>query len=159
MQGAAAEDQIVPADTCSIGRHELDEPADTAEHRPARTTLPMTVRVFVPGTATNTMVPQNRNFWIQAQALPEVSAGRGIGLFNSQLSVTLRHRRTGKGRVRTGKARPVVERALIPRLYWTRPRVSAGQTGAPPGTRTPNPRIKSLSGASSTEFISVRAAG
>ena len=102
---------------------------------------------------------QNRNFWIQAQALPEVSAGRGIGLFNSQLSVTLRHRRTGKGRVRTGKARPVVERALIPRLYWTRPRVSAGQTGAPPGTRTPNPRIKSLSGASSTEFISVRAAG
>jgi hypothetical protein len=68
VQGAAAEDQIVPADTCSIGRHELDEPADTAEHPPARTTLPMTVRVFVPGTATNTMVPQNRNLWIQAQA-------------------------------------------------------------------------------------------
>src|SRR5215469_13999838 len=36
--------------------------------------------------------------------------------------------------------------------------VSRDFTGAPPGTRTPNPRIKSLSGASSPGFIRVRAA-
>jgi len=58
VHGAAAEDQIVLADTGSrIGGHELDDPADAAEHPLARTTLPMTVRLFVPGPAANTMVP------------------------------------------------------------------------------------------------------
>ena len=58
MHGAAAKDQIVPADTSRIGGHELNDPADAPEHTPpARTTLPMTARLFVPGTAANTMVP------------------------------------------------------------------------------------------------------
>ena len=71
MHGAAAEDQIVPADTGGIGGHELDDPADAAEHRLARTTLLMIVRLFVPGTAANTMVPLS-------VSVPLVAAAAGM---------------------------------------------------------------------------------
>jgi hypothetical protein len=71
VHGAAAEDQIVPADTSRIGRHELDDPADAAEHPLARTTLLITVRVFVPGPATNTIVPLS-------VSVPLVAAAAGM---------------------------------------------------------------------------------
>ena len=71
MHGAAAENQIVPADTSRIGGHELDDPADALNTPLARTTLPMTVRVFGPGPATNTMVPLS-------VSVPLVAAAAGM---------------------------------------------------------------------------------
>jgi len=55
VHGAAAGDQIVLAN--GIAGHNLDEPADALERPSATTTLLMTVRVSVPGTGTNTMLP------------------------------------------------------------------------------------------------------
>ena len=58
----------------------------------------------------------------------------------------------------TAQGRPIVERVFVPRLCRARPASDQVRTGAPPGTRTPNPRIKSLTGARSPGFMSVRAA-
>lgn len=57
----------------------------------------------------------------RANTIPHEAAGRGIGLFNGQLSVTLRHQHTANNRVGTGKARAIVERALVPLICWARP--------------------------------------
>ena len=67
-------------------------------------------------------------------------------------------RRRGKlvGRTLTAVAARCI--AGAERGSYIRP-VARAFTGAPPGTRTPNPRIQSLSMASSLGFMGVRAAG
>jgi hypothetical protein len=70
VHGATAEDQIVLADTSSGGTSSTARP--TPLNKPlARTTLLMTVRVFVPGPATNTMVPLS-------VSVPLVAASAGM---------------------------------------------------------------------------------
>jgi Transposase IS116/IS110/IS902 family len=64
-----------------------------------------------------------------------------------------RRYREGKDRVRTTD-RGTSTRSMTLRAATC---VLPGQTGAPPGTRTPNPRIKSLSGPSSPGLRCVRA--
>lgn len=66
VQGAAGENQIVLAN--GIAEHDLDEPADASERPVATTTLLITVRVFVPGTAANTMVPLSVSLPLAAAA-------------------------------------------------------------------------------------------
>jgi hypothetical protein len=73
VHGAGAEDQVVPGDASRVGGHALDDSADAAEHPLASTTLLMTVRLFVPGTAANTMVP--RRVLVPLVAAAAVMAG------------------------------------------------------------------------------------
>ena len=74
-------------------------------------------------------------------AAPEVPAGRGIGWQDGQMTS---HPASPAHRQRQHNDDRSVERAVVPRLRWALPASQQVSTGAPPGTRTPNPRIKPL---------------